>query len=116
MVSSAWLTKQRKATLIDLAEQASLDMFVYLSLAIFCIHSQLYSDESWLKPDIVEALDAHLQMNETRLSRQSVFEPFFQARRTPHKVRDNSDDSEVKSVVRGRGRRATTSKVKSEPE
>jgi hypothetical protein len=54
--------------------------------------------------------------NETRLSSNEAFDAFYQPRRTPHKIRDNSDDAEVKSVVRGRGRRATTSKVKSEPE
>jgi hypothetical protein len=64
----------------------------------------------------VDALDDYLQANKTRLSRNEAFEPFYQPRRTPHKVRDNSDDGEVKSVVRGRGRRATASKVKSEPE
>ena len=69
-----------------------------------------------MKPDLVDALDEFLQVNETRLSGNETFDPFYQPRRTPHKVRDNSDDGEVKSVVRGRGRRATTSKVKSEPE
>lgn len=38
MVASAWLTKQRKATLIDLAELTGLEMFVYLSLGTLCTH------------------------------------------------------------------------------
>jgi hypothetical protein len=70
-----------------------------------------------LKTDLVDALDDFLQVNETRLSGNETFDPFYQPRRTPHKVRDNSDDGEIlKSTVRARGRRATTSKIKSEPE
>lgn len=69
-----------------------------------------------MKPELVDALDEYLLANETRLSSNEAFDAFYQPRRTPHKIRDNSDDVEVKSVVRGRGRRATTSKVKSEPE
>ena len=69
-----------------------------------------------MKPDLVDALDDYLQVNETRLSGNEAFDPFYQPHRTPYKVRGNSEDEKVKSVVRGRGRRATTSKVKSEPE
>lgn len=73
------------------------------------------SNEDLNKPDIVEALDEHLQNNQTRLQNEDAFEAYYGAtRRTPYKVRDTSDGGDVKSIVRGRGRRAT--KVKSEPE
>ncbi|KAM0712174.1 hypothetical protein Q7P37_011268 [Cladosporium fusiforme] len=97
MVSTSWLTKQRKSALIDLAAQAGLEL-----------------DDGLNKPEVVDALDDFLQTNSSRLQNDPTFEPFFVTRRTPHKARDNSDEAEVKSVVRGRGRRAT--KVKSEPE
>lgn len=84
-----------------------------MRLLTFCAKS---SDDDLNKPDIIDALDGFLQTNSSRLQHDPTFEPFFLTRRTPHKARDNSnsDEGEVKSVVRGRGRRAT--KVKSEPE
>jgi len=74
------------------------------------------------KDDIVDALDAHLKQNQTRLARNATFEPYYGVRRTPYKTVGRpsgvsgvtSDEGEVKSVVRGRGRRAT--KVKQELE
>lgn len=74
------------------------------------------------KDDIVDALDAYLQRNQTRLARNATFEPYYGARRTPYKTAGRpsggsgvtSDEGEMKSVVRGRGRRAT--KVKQEVE
>lgn len=72
------------------------------------------------KDEILENLEGHLQANATRLSRNSAFEGYFGTRRTPGKARSTStgnvtsDDGEVKSVVKGRGRRTT--KVKSEIE
>lgn len=68
----------------------------------------------------MENLESHLQANATRLSRNSTFDGYFGTRRTPFKPRSSSaagvtsDDGEVKSVVKGRGRRQT--KVKSEIE
>jgi hypothetical protein len=68
----------------------------------------------------VENLDAHLQKNATKLSGKSAFEPYYGTRRTPFKARGSSaagatsDDGEVKSVVKARGRRTT--KVKQETE
>lgn len=38
MVSSSWLKQQRKAVLTELAEQAGLEVFVYLSLGILSTH------------------------------------------------------------------------------
>jgi len=73
------------------------------------------------KDELVEQLGGHLQQNATRLSRNNTFDGYFgQRSRTPFKARAsnvtrvNSDDAELKGVVRGRGRRAT--KVKAEPE
>ena len=72
------------------------------------------------KDDIVDNLDKYLQQNATRLSRNAAFEPYFGTRRTPFKARGSSaagattDDGEVKSVVKARGRRTT--KVKQEAE
>ena len=69
----------------------------------------------------MEKLDTYLQQNATRLSRNMAFQPYFGSgtRQTPGKARSSStmggvtsDDGEVKSVVRGRGRRST--KVKEE--
>lgn len=78
-------------------------------------------DEESRRDEILDALDTYLQQNATRLSRNSTFEPYYGVRRTPFKARSSStvpgvtsDDGEVKSVVRGRGRRAT--KVKQELE
>ena len=68
----------------------------------------------------MENLDAHLQKNATKLSGKSAFEPYYGTRRTPFKARGSSapgatsDDGEVKSVVKARGRRTT--KVKQETE
>ena len=77
-------------------------------------------DEDLRKDELIEALDGHLQKNATRLSGKSSFEPYFGTRRTPFKARSSSaagvtsDDGEVKSVVKARGRRTT--KVKPENE
>lgn len=79
-------------------------------------------DDDLRKDEIVENLENHLQANATRLSRNSTFEGYYgSSRRTPFKARGSSvgggatgDDGEVKSVVKGRGRRVT--KVKSEIE
>jgi hypothetical protein len=38
MVSSSWLTKQRKAELIDLAEEAGLEMYEQHSLTTTTSH------------------------------------------------------------------------------
>ena len=71
-------------------------------------------DDDLKKDEIVENLESHLQANATRLSRNSTFEGYFGTRRTPFKARSSSaaggatsDDGEVKSVVKGRGRRTT---------
>lgn len=77
-------------------------------------------DDDTRKDDLVDNLDKHLQANATRLGRNSSFQPYFDTRRTPFKARASSaggvtsDDGEVKSVVKARGRRTT--KVKSETE
>ncbi|KAK5116607.1 hypothetical protein LTR85_009232 [Meristemomyces frigidus] len=99
---TSWLQRQRKQTLIDLSNEAGLEQA-----------------EEARKDELVDALDVYLQQNATRLSRMNVFEPYYGVRRTPFKMRSSSagagltsDDGEVKSVVRGRGRRAT--KVKEE--
>ena len=102
---TSWLQRQRKQTLLDLSSEAGLA-----------------HEEDSLKDEIVEALDEHLQRHATRLSRNAVFEPYYGARsRTPHKTRSSSgamaatsDDGDVRTIVRGRGRRAT--KVKQEHE
>lgn len=73
------------------------------------------------KDEIVEALDGHLQQNATSLHRNGTFEPYYGMRQqTPGRPSRksmaaglDSDEPEVKSVVRGRGRRAT--QIKSEP-
>ncbi|KAK1065790.1 hypothetical protein LTR74_007671 [Friedmanniomyces endolithicus] len=97
---SSWLTRQRKQALIDLSREAGLRQ-----------------DEDARKDDIVEALENHLQKNATRLSRNASFEPYYGTRKTPSKARSSStmvgvtsDDSEAKSVVKGRGRRPTAVK------
>ncbi|KAK3638768.1 hypothetical protein LTR56_012875 [Elasticomyces elasticus] len=76
-----------------------------------CLGEELRKDE------IVEALENHLRTHATRLSRNPSFQPYYGT--TPYKTRSSmggvaSDDGEVKSVVRGRGRRSTA--VKQEPE
>ncbi|KAK4541630.1 hypothetical protein LTR36_007774 [Oleoguttula mirabilis] len=103
-MSTSWLQRQRKQTLIDLSSEAGLQQV-----------------EDARKDEIVDALDTYLQQHVTRLSRNNLFEPYYAVRRTPFKVRSSSampgvtsDDGEVKSVVRGRGRRAT--RVKEELE
>lgn len=69
---------------------------------------------------LVENLDNYLKQNATRLSSNTSFEPYYGTRRTPFKARSSSamgvtsDDGEVKSVVKARGRRTT--KVKQETE
>lgn len=77
----------------------------------------LVRDEDARKDDIVEALENHLQKNATRLSRNASFEPYYGTRKTPSKARLSgttvgvtSDESEAKSVVKGRGRRPTAVK------
>ncbi|KAI7164298.1 hypothetical protein KC349_g750 [Hortaea werneckii] len=98
-MSTSWLNKQRKQTLLDLSSEAGLDQ-----------------PDDARKDSIVSALDTFLQANASRLSQNAAFEPYFGPRsRTPFKARSSSaagnatsDDGEgVKSVVRGRGRRAT---------
>ncbi|KAI6801892.1 hypothetical protein KC361_g1509 [Hortaea werneckii] len=98
-MSTSWLNKQRKQTLLDLSSEAGLEQ-----------------PDDARKDSIVSALDTFLQANASRLSQNAAFEPYFGPRsRTPFKARSSSaagnatsDDGEgVKSVVRGRGRRAT---------
>lgn len=120
---SSWLNKQRKQTLLDLSNEAGLPQYAHTPLIAsdngtltFC-HCR---DEDLRKDEIVENLEGHLQANATRLSRNSAFEGYFGTRRTPFKAQGSSgggvtsDDGEVKSVVKARGRRQT--KVKSEIE
>jgi hypothetical protein len=71
------------------------------------------------KDELIENLDEYLQQNATRLTRNPSFEPYYGTRRTPFKARSSSaagavtsDDGEVKSIVKARGRRTT--KVKQE--
>lgn len=78
------------------------------------------------KDEIIDALDAHLRKNATSLSGVSAFEDYYGKRRaTPGRPPRESTaafapsggedtSTEVKSVVKARGRRPT--KVKSEPE
>ncbi|KAK5713752.1 hypothetical protein LTR17_017519 [Elasticomyces elasticus] len=98
---SSWLQRQRKQALIDLSQEAGLRQ-----------------GDELRKDEIVEALENHLRTNATRLSRNPNFQPYYGT--TPYKTRSSStiggvasDDGEVKSVVRGRGRRSTA--VKQEP-
>lgn len=80
------------------------------------------SEDGLKKDEIVENLHDFLQHNATRLAHNASLEGYYGTavgRRTPFKARDeaiSSDEPEVtetKSVVRGRGRRAT--KIKQEP-
>ncbi|KAK5729261.1 hypothetical protein LTR15_002403 [Elasticomyces elasticus] len=99
---SSWLQRQRKQALIDLSQEAGLRQ-----------------GDELRKDEIVEALENHLRSNATRLSRNPSFQPYYGT--TPYKTTRSSsamggvasDDGEVKSVVRGRGRRSTA--VKQEP-
>ncbi|KAK4892140.1 hypothetical protein LTR27_009324 [Elasticomyces elasticus] len=93
---SSWLQRQRKQALIDLSQEAGLRQ-----------------GEELRKDEIVEALENHLRTHATRLSRNPSFQPYYGT--TPYKTRSSiggvaSDDGEVKSVVRGRGRRSTAVK------
>lgn len=80
----------------------------------------LRRDDDVRKDDLIDNLDKYLQANSTRLARNTSFQPYFDTRRTPFKARSSSagavtsDDGEVKSVVKARGRRTT--KVKPEVE
>lgn len=75
------------------------------------------------KDEIVENLHDFLQQNASSLAHNASLEGYYGSavgRRTPFKTRDDaitsSDEPEVtetRSVVRGRGRRAT--KIKQEP-
>lgn len=81
------------------------------------------SEDGLKKDEIVENLHEYLQHNATRLSHNASLEGYYGSgvgRRTPFKTRgdeaissDEPEVTEVKSVVRGRGRRAT--KIKQEP-
>ncbi|KAK5700486.1 hypothetical protein LTR97_005003 [Elasticomyces elasticus] len=99
---SSWLQRQRKQALIDLSQEAGLRQ-----------------GDELRKDEIVEALESHLRTHATRLSRNPSFQPYYGT--SPYKTTRSSstmgglasDDGEVKSVVRGRGRRSTA--VKQEP-
>lgn len=100
---------------------------------MYCVYSYLghswkhadscQSEDGLKKDEIVENLNDYLQLNATRLSNNTSLGGYYGGavgRRTPFKARDEvatySDEpevTEVKSVVRGRGRRTT--KVKQEP-
>jgi hypothetical protein len=120
MVSSSWLNKHRKSELIDLAADADLDLYVFTSMwhLIACDARWLSSSGSdpLNKNQIVAALEDHLHANAMQFRNEAVFRDFYlTTRRSPFKAaRDTGTDSEVKSVVRERGRRLT--KVKPEPE
>ena len=79
-----------------------------------------YRNEDLRKDELITNLDAHLSQNATRLSKVESFDQYYGTRRTPFKARSSSapgvtsDDGEVKSVVKARGRRTT--KVKQEDE
>lgn len=120
---TSWLSKQRKQALIDLANEAGMKSFVtYLCLFKNSSADLLDSDGDMRKDELIDALDEHLQKNSTGLTGLTAFEPYYGTRRTPGRPRESggtggvtSDEGgEVKSVVRGRGKRPT--KVKSEPE
>ncbi|KAK3670850.1 hypothetical protein LTR78_009294 [Recurvomyces mirabilis] len=107
---TTWLQRQRKQTLLDLSDEAGLRQ-----------------DTDSRKEQIVDALDAYLQRNATQLGSNASFDAYYRMmRRTPFKGRSSSavahpipitipldeNEFEVKSVVKGRGRRTT--KVKQE--
>ncbi|KAK4553987.1 hypothetical protein LTR86_008828 [Recurvomyces mirabilis] len=107
---TTWLQRQRKQTLLDLSSEAGLRQ-----------------DTDLRKEQIVDALDAYLQRNATQLGNNASFDGYYSMmRRTPYKGRSSSavahpipitipldeNEYEVKSVVKGRGRRTT--KVKQE--
>nr|POE61055.1 hypothetical protein CFP56_64764 [Quercus suber] len=86
-------------------------------------------DDDLRKDEILEALEQHLDANARVLSRDSRFEGFYRTARSPVKssARSNAtaaaaapapadDSGEVRSVVRGRGRRATQVKEEELPE
>ncbi|KAK3721965.1 hypothetical protein LTR37_002781 [Vermiconidia calcicola] len=93
---TSWLTKQKKQTLWDLSSEAGLRQ-----------------NDDLRKDELVENLDTYLRANATRLSRNATFEPYYGTRRTPFKARSSSaagaisEDGELKSVVKARGRRTT---------
>ncbi|KAF7190083.1 hypothetical protein HII31_08414 [Pseudocercospora fuligena] len=106
-MSHSWLQRQRKQALLDLSKEAGLEQ-----------------NDDLRKDEIVETLDEYLQNNRTRLQSNSAFDGYWVTKRgtTPFKPRESTaafvpeavEDAvnEVKSVVKGRGRRAT--KVKQE--
>ena len=117
---TSWLHKQKKAALIDLSNEAGLKPYVNAPQRLARDNKlTMCSNEDLRKDEIVDQLDDYLQKNATRLSHNLAFEPYYGTRRTPFKARASSaaagvtsDDGEVKSVVKARGRRPT--KVKSE--
>lgn len=75
-------------------------------------------EENARKEEIVKSLDTHLLQNATRFANNPAFEGYYGTRRTPGRPRQSSaaggvtsgEEGDVKSVVRGGGRRPTTVK------
>lgn len=120
MGNKSWLNRQRKQELIDLGQYAGY--LLYARDQTLCSGSKLTSlsteAETHTKPDVVEALDTFLQNNEARFSDDDRFDGYYLSRKTPRKSAPDASDSgeALRSVVRGRGRKSTMPKVKSEPE
>lgn len=105
---TSWLHRQRKQTILDLSREAGLK-----------------AEDDTRKDDLIEALEQQLQQNEASLSRNPVFENYYGTRRTPFPARTSagngvssgaaattaggsaSEGTDVKSVVKARGRRVT---------
>ncbi|KAF2279309.1 uncharacterized protein EI97DRAFT_412221 [Westerdykella ornata] len=95
-MSTSWLQRKRKAELLELAQQAKLP-----------------DAERYLKDDLVEALQNHLEANETLYGKQSAFSEFYARHVSPIK-RERLSSAEV-PVVKTRRRQTLKRADSDEP-
>ncbi|KAI9696715.1 MAG: hypothetical protein M1836_005077 [Candelina mexicana] len=93
--SAAWLQKQRKSSLIELADSTGLRKSDY---------------EGLLKADLEILLDQHLRRNESSLSRDGRFEPYYQRVTSTTSPVKKEKATVASDGEKPRGRRVTKAK------
>ncbi len=115
--TTAWLARQRKAELLDIARLIGLNECV---ASIPNPHNLLRRDltcssyDSLLKPDLETRLDVYIRANQSRLSRVPELGEYFSRLRAGSPVKNEKNEiKEIvvlgqKTTIRHMGRRTTT--------
>jgi hypothetical protein len=101
-MSHYWLQRKRKGELIDLAQKAGLPEYVVMdSCSVFGWPA--CSADGYLKDDLVEMLENHLNSHETSYAKHPEFRDYYGRNASPVK-RERSSPSEAVTATKTRRR------------